>query len=51
MIADLLIHYRDDVQHVASLLLGLAMWRWGGGPERAITVVFLLTMILPILIV
>lgn len=39
--------YRADVQHVASLLLGLAMWRYGAGPERALGVVFAVLVILP----
>lgn len=39
--------YRADVQHVASLILGLAMWRYGAGPERAVGGVFIGTVILP----
>lgn len=39
--------YRADFQHGAGILLGMAMLRWGGGPERWAAVVFLSTIILP----
>lgn len=39
--------YRADVQHVASLVLGLAMWRYGAGPERALGAVFAVLVIMP----
>ncbi|MEL6530625.1 MAG: hypothetical protein AAFQ27_11735 [Pseudomonadota bacterium] len=46
---DLLIEYRDEAQRVVSLLLGLAMLRWGGAPERAIALVFLGIITVPVI--
>ncbi len=40
--------YRASAQHVASLLLAAAVWRWGGAPERWIMGIFLATMVVPI---
>ncbi len=40
--------YRVDAQHIASVCLALAVWRWGGGPERWLTGIFLATMVVPI---
>lgn len=40
--------YRASAQHIVSLLLAAAIWRWGGGPERWLISVFLGTMVLPI---
>ncbi len=42
--------YRADVQHIASLVLGLAIWRYGAGPERAVAAVFAGFVILPALL-
>jgi hypothetical protein len=39
--------YRVDIQHIASVVLALAIWRWGGGPERWLIGLFLATMVLP----
>ncbi|WP_285711428.1 hypothetical protein [Erythrobacter oryzae] len=43
--------YRAPVQHVASLLLAAAIWRWGGSPERWLAAVFVSTMIFPLYLV
>ena len=47
MLLDLLNAYRGDVQYIASILLGLAMWRWGAGPERAMAIMFTGVMVGP----
>lgn len=41
---------RGDLQYIASLIVGLAMWRWGGGPERASASVFVGLIIIPVMI-
>lgn len=40
MIFDILNAYRADLQYIAGLLIGFAMLRWGGGPERAVALAF-----------
>jgi len=47
MILDFLNAYRADLQYIASILLGLALWRWGGGPERGMAVLFTGVLMLP----
>lgn len=47
---DLFLSYRDEGQYIASLALGLAMWRSGSGPERAVAVVFVCFVIAPSLV-
>ena len=47
MLLDLFNTYRADVQHIASILLALAIWRWGGAPERWLIGLFIGTMVLP----
>jgi hypothetical protein len=47
MILDFLNAYRADMQYIASLVLGLALWRWGGGPERGMAIMFSGVMLLP----
>lgn len=39
--------YRVPAQHLTSLLLAAAIWRWGGSPERWLIGIFLATMVLP----
>ncbi|MFO6446125.1 hypothetical protein ACLBKU_03180 [Erythrobacter sp. NE805] len=39
--------YRVSAQHLASVLLAAAIWRWGGAPERWLMGAFLATMIAP----
>jgi hypothetical protein len=43
--------YRAPTQHLVSLLLAAAIWRWGGAPERWLIGVFVATMIAPVYIV
>lgn len=43
--------YRAPAQHIASLLLAAAVWRWGGGPERWIMAIFIATMVMPLYMV
>jgi len=40
--------YRVTLQHLASLLLAAAIWRWGRGPERWLMAIFLVSMVLPV---
>ena len=40
--------YRGDAQHIASVLLALAIWRWGAAPERWLIVIFIAAMVLPV---
>jgi uncharacterized oligopeptide transporter (OPT) family protein len=42
--------YRVPAQHLTSLLLAAAIWRWGGSPERWLIGTFVATMVLPIYI-
>lgn len=37
---ELFVEYRDDAYRIASILLGLAMLRWGRGPEQAVALIF-----------
>ncbi len=37
---ELFVEYRDDAYRIASILLGLAMLRWGRGPEKAVALIF-----------
>lgn len=45
---DLFNAYRAPAQHLTSLLLAAAIWRWGGGPERWLISIFLGAMVLPV---
>ncbi len=40
--------YRSDGQHIASVLLALAIWRWGAAPERWLIAIFIGAMVVPI---
>lgn len=40
--------YRAPAQHLTSVLLAAAIWRWGGAPERWLIGVFLGTMVVPL---
>lgn len=40
--------YRVPAQHLSSILLAAAIWRWGGAPERWLIAIFLATMVVPI---
>jgi hypothetical protein len=40
--------YRAPAQHLASVLLAAAIWRWGGSPERWLIGIFICTMVLPV---
>jgi hypothetical protein len=42
--------YRAPAQHLTSVLLAAAIWRWGGSPERWLIGIFVATMVLPIYI-
>jgi hypothetical protein len=43
--------YRAPTQHLASILLAAAIWRWGGAPERWLIGVFVATMVAPVYII
>lgn len=40
--------YRTDAQHIASVLLALAIWRWGAAPERWQIAIFIAAMVVPV---
>lgn len=40
--------FRGDAQHIASVVLALAIWRWGAAPERWLIGVFLIAMVAPV---
>lgn len=47
---DLFNAYRVPAQHLASMVLAAAIWRWGGSPERWLIGIFVGTMVLPVYI-
>ncbi|MEE4317541.1 MAG: hypothetical protein V2I74_11230 [Erythrobacter sp.] len=47
MLLDFYNEYRVLAQHIASVALALAIWRWGGGPERWLIGIFVATMVAP----
>ncbi len=46
---DLLLENRVDAQRIASVIMALAMWRWGGAPERILALTFVGLFTLPLL--
>ena len=40
--------YRGDAQHIISVLMALAIWRWGAAPERWLIGLFVATMVFPV---
>jgi len=48
---DLFNAYRVPAQHLTSILLAVAIVRWGGAPERWLIGVFIATMVVPVYIV
>lgn len=48
MLLELFNTYRADAQHIASVLLALAIWRWGAAPERWMIGLFLACMVAPL---
>ncbi|MDP2130759.1 MAG: hypothetical protein Q8J79_07835 [Erythrobacter sp.] len=48
MMLELFNSYRGDAQHIASVLLALAIWRWGAAPERWLIALFVATMVVPL---
>lgn len=44
---EIILEYRVEAQRIASVLVALAAWRWGGAPERASAFTFLILFILP----
>lgn len=47
MLLDLFNAYRAEAQHVTSVLLALAIWRYGAAPERWLIGLFIATMVVP----
>jgi hypothetical protein len=45
---DLFNTYRDEAQHIASIFLALAIWRWGAAPERWVIGVLVSAMLMPL---
>lgn len=40
--------YRGDAQHIVSVVLALAIWRWGAAPERWSIGLFIAAMVVPV---
>lgn len=51
MLLDLFNAYRADAQHIASVILALAIWRWGAAPERWLIGVFVGFLLAPLYVV
>lgn len=50
MLLDLFNTYRADAQHIASVILALAIWRWGGAPERWLISLLVGLLVVPVYI-
>jgi len=48
MIFELFNEYRALGQHIASVLLALAIWRWGARPEQWLIGLFIAMMVVPV---
>lgn len=44
---EIFLEYRDDGQRIASVILALAMWRWGSVPERLVSWSFVVLFTIP----
>lgn len=51
MLLDLFNTYRADAQHIAIVILALAIWRWGAAPERWLIGVFVGLLLAPLYLV
>lgn len=50
MISDFISAHLADIQNFIFVSLLFAMWRWGGGPERGLAIVFGSTIVVPSLV-
>lgn len=50
MISDVISAHLADIQNIIFVSLLFAMWRWGGGPERGLAIVFGSTIVAPSLV-
>jgi hypothetical protein len=48
LLIDLYNLYRVEVLHITSVILALAIWRWGAAPERWLIGIFIATMVAPL---
>lgn len=50
MISDFIGAHLADIQNIIFVSLLFALWRWGGGPERGLAIVFCSTIVAPSLV-